>query len=133
LLATYWWRRLILPVLLVGAGVALLFGVLHSLLQVWHLRIDAAGMGFKRVLGRPRALTWEDIRLIRPATRSEVFLCGWLRPLITREPSPTLSARGHFRIEWAGGFCFFPPKDPAEFCRAVRRFRPDLVEQQAVS
>jgi hypothetical protein len=106
--------------------------VLMLCFMVSRLSIDGAGVAFKRSLGQPRFLRWSDIQSIRPAPRREVFLQGWLRPWPTREPTRTMSAYGHYRIEWTGGFLFFPPKDPALFQRAVGKFAPNVLRSAEV-
>ncbi|HUT90675.1 MAG TPA: hypothetical protein VMY37_14325 [Thermoguttaceae bacterium] len=93
-----------------------------------RLLIDASGIAFERRAGQPRFLRWSEICVVRPATRREVLLRAWLWPWsFSREPSKTKSTLGHYRIEWADGYVFFPPKDPALFENAIRKFRPELL------
>lgn len=109
----------------------LVLGILICILllrfAVSRLSIDAGGIAFERRVGQPRFLRWTDIRSVRPAPRREVFLQAWLRPWPTREPTKTKSTLGHYRIEWADGYVFFPPKDPALFEKAIRKFCPRLL------
>jgi hypothetical protein len=96
--------------------------------SVWSVRADAAGLRFKRFLGTPKFLAWSDIRRVSEATRSEVIVHGWLWPLLpAREMTPALSARGHIRIEWDDGYCYFPPRDPKGFLTYVRGRVPSNV------
>ena len=116
----------------------LLLGFL-LLAAAWQLRrwtlsrllIDASGIAFERRAGQPRFLRWSEICVVRPARRREVLLHAWLWPWsFSREPSKTRSALGHYRIEWADGYVFFPPKDPALFEKAIRKFCPELLVKE---
>ena len=109
------------PSLLPMAGalcVGLLFLLPYALVSVWRLSIGPSGIEFKRMAGEPRSLTWEEIGAIRAASRREVFLRGWINPKFPpREPSNTMTARGHYRIEWTGGYCYFPPNNAEQFAQ----------------
>ena len=111
---------------LAGAFILLQAGGIYELLcRVRRLRVDAAGIAFGRRLGKPKFLAWGQIRGIRPATRSEVFIHAWL--WLWLEPTKSESTAGHYRIEWDDGCRFFPPKDPALFENAIRKFCPHLL------
>jgi hypothetical protein len=104
---------LILPLLSIG----------FSLHAVEWLRIDEQGIRFGRRWGTPKFLPWTAVRHIRPATRREVVLFGWLwPPFPPREATRALTSVGHYRIEWEGGYCYFPPDDEGTFRRAVERW-----------
>ena len=112
---------------LIGAalGGALLVLFVVPLFTVRQLTIDAEGIYFQRVLGSPKTLRWSQIRRITPATRAEVVLWGWLLPPFpSRESTRCMSTRDQFRIDWGRRSCYFPPHDPAEFVRIVRRWFP---------
>ncbi|HEY6563874.1 MAG TPA: hypothetical protein VIY86_05225, partial [Pirellulaceae bacterium] len=98
-----------------------IYGV-YVMFAVWSLRLDTRGIEFRRFLGRPKFLRWDEMTSIRPATRTEVVKDGWLWPLFpAREMTACLSARDHVRFEWDSGFCFFPPKDADAFLRLAER------------
>jgi hypothetical protein len=113
----------------VAAAAAFAVVVLASLLtQVHSLRVDARGLRFGRRRGRPRAIPWEDVLAVEPAPSREVVVRGWLWPPVTpREATRSLSSQGHYRIEYRGGTCYFPPIDVVAFRAAIRRWRPDLL------
>jgi hypothetical protein len=95
------------------AGMIIFVGLIWSLINtvVHWLKIDAFGLTFGRRAGGPRHLAWEEIRSITPASRREVVLHGWLwPPFRPREATRCQSSLGHYRIEYAGGYCFFPPR-----------------------
>lgn len=114
----------------IGIGVVLLLPVaIYELRRrVRRLRVDGGGITLERRLGKSTLLPWEDVRRIRPATRREVliYLCLWL----WLEPTKSDTTAGHYRIEWTGGYFYFPPKDPLLFERAVRRFCPRLLGEE---
>jgi hypothetical protein len=96
-------------------AVVAIYGV-FMMFTVWSLRLDARGIEFRRLVGRPKFLRWDEITSIRPATRVEVVKDGWLWPLFpARETTACLSAKDHIRFEWDSGFCFFPPEDADDF------------------
>lgn len=120
---------------------AILFGVLLlscifliawvSQYQVSRLLIGVNGVEFQNASRAIRSLAWDRIHSIRPATRGEVFIQGWLwPPFPSKEPTKTLSTCGHFRIEWDQDYCFFPPKDPALFEQTIMRFHPELLQSE---
>jgi hypothetical protein len=91
---------------------------------VWSVELSADGVRFIRLFGTPRFLRWDEITTIAEAPRREVVLHGWLWPLFPpRELTPALSALGHFRIRWSGGWCYFPPSDTETFKKEVDEFR----------
>ena len=113
----------------IGLGIGLLLvlpaAIYEMLCRLHGLRIDAAGVVFKHGLGKLKFLTWEEILAIRPATRWEVLIHAWL--WLWLEPTKSESTSGHYRIEWSGGFVYFPPNDPVLFEKAVRKFCPRLL------
>jgi hypothetical protein len=91
---------------------------------VWSLELSSAGIRFVRFCGTPKLLRWDEITDIAEAPRREVVLHGWLWPMFPgREMTPALSALGHFRIRWSGGFRYFPPAHTDEFKRQINEFR----------
>ncbi len=96
------------------AGASFLF-VVNS------LEVQADGVIFRRVLGTPKRLVRANILSVEEASRSEVFVHGWLWPPwpAAREMTMCMSAKGHFRFRWKGGCCYFPPKDREPFMRAI--------------
>jgi hypothetical protein len=104
-------------------AVLTIYGV-FMMFAVWSLRLDTRGIEFRRLLGTPKFLRWDEITSIRPATRMEVVKDGWLWPLFpAREMTACLSARDHIRFEFDSGFCFFPPEDADEFLRITATLR----------
>jgi hypothetical protein len=118
-----------------AAMAALLAVVLEaSVTGVRWLRVDAGGIRFGRHRGTPRSIPWGDVLSVEPAPRREVVVRGWLwPPLARREPTGSLSSFGHYRIEYRGGTCYFPPVDAVAFRAAIRRWRPDLLQSEAGS
>ena len=101
---------------------------LYNTWMVSRVALDAAGIAFERRAGQPRFIRWSEIRIVRPATRREVFVSAWLWPWTwAREPSKTKSACGHYRIEWTDRYVFYPPRDPELFENAIRKFCPRLL------
>lgn len=104
------------------AGIFMILSVyvLILLFTVWTLRVSETGIEFRRIFGSPKFLEWTEFSSIRPATRREVILRGWLWPLFpAREMTACLSARDHVRFEGPFGVCFFPPGDTKEFFKLV--------------
>jgi hypothetical protein len=129
--AAWWWLgRVVAVVVGVGIGVVLLLpaGIYELLHRVEHLRVDAAGITVERRLGKSTLLAWKEVRRIRQATRAEVlrYVCLWLWLGTTG----SLSTAGHYRIEWTGGYLYFPPKDPALFEEAIRKFGRQLLVKE---
>jgi|GEM_PF-2100790 len=116
-----------------AALAALLWAVLDvSLMGVRWLRVDAGGLKFGRRRGTPRSLPWAEVLSVEPAPRREVVVRGWLwPPLARREPTGSLSSFGHYRIEYRGGTCYFPPVDAVAFRDAIHHWRPDLLQSEA--
>jgi len=86
---------------------------------VWRLEISSTGVCFVRLFGMPKFLPWSEIKAVKKVTRAEIVR-AWFWPILPkREPTYTISARDHYRIEWATGFAYFPPKDIQAFERYV--------------
>ncbi|HUF13404.1 MAG TPA: hypothetical protein VMN78_09910 [Longimicrobiales bacterium] len=99
---------------------ALVTGV--GLFTVTALEVDATGIRFRRLIGQPRFLPWEKVTGIRRAERAEVVLRGWLLPPIPpRGAALTLTSLGHYRFDWDGGSCYFPPADENALLEIVER------------
>lgn len=93
-----------------------------ALFTVSALELDDAGIRFRRLIGKPRFLAWESLTGVRRAERAEVVLRGWLLPPIPpRGAALTLTSLGHYRFDWDGGYCFFPPADETALLEIVQR------------
>lgn len=113
---------------LVAAG--LLAACMVTLTLVHWMRIDATGLRLGRLAGWPKSVRWEDVTGIRPASRSEVIVRGWLLPPVPpREATRCLSSLGHYRIDYRGGYFFYPPADEERFLKAVAFWRARHAEQ----
>jgi hypothetical protein len=113
---------------LTGLGGAALVLAAYLPDTVWRLSVEAGGIRFKRLLGKPKFLAWSEVDRIVSVSRRELFLHGWIwPPFPLKEPSPTMTAKGHYRIDWGGRYVYFPPTDPAVFEKAVRKFCPRLL------
>src|SRR5438045_2463852 len=55
------------------AACFLLLG-LYALVLVWSLRIEAAGIRFRRLLGRPKFLAWDRLTGVHEVTRAETVV-----------------------------------------------------------
>lgn len=94
--------------------------------SVWSISLSEDGIYFRRLLGSPKVLSWNDVVSIEAAPRWELIRKGWLWPLIpAREMTTSLSSQGHYRITWADGFSYYPPLDVAFFENHVSRFLTD--------
>ena len=83
-----------------------------ALYSVSALELDDAGIRFRRIAGRPRFLAWDNVTAVRRADRSEVVLRGWLLPpLPPRAAARSITSIGHYRFDWKGGSCYFPPAE----------------------
>lgn len=110
----------------IAAIYVMLFTLVH-----W-LRIDAVGLRLGRHAGL-RVVRWEDVTGIRPASRREVILHGWLFPPVPpREATRCSSSLGHYRIDHRRGYFYFPPADEKQFLGAVEFWRARHAERQAL-
>lgn len=125
---TYLLTRNAAVTLLAGPLVFLPLALFLAFSQVHWLKLDASGVTFGRHVGRPKRLRWEQITSIRPARASEVVRQGWLWPALRpRDATRSLTAEGHYRIEWNQQFCFFPPEDEHAFRTAVQHWAPGVL------
>lgn len=117
---------------LVGILTCVILSVIWHLFVVWGIEISPEGIRFRRTSGFPKFLPWGEIESIKPATRREVVLKGWLWPVFpAREMTLSLSAMHHYRIEWKGNFCFFSPVDPEGFEHSIGTYyRMDGAEKR---
>lgn len=93
----------------VANGIFLLF-------VVRRITMTTDGIRFHRILGSPKFLSWDRIKSIKLASRSELIVHGWLWPIFpSREITFSLSAIQHYRVTWQSGFCYYPPADPQQF------------------
>lgn len=105
--------------------------VVPNLFVVWQLRCDEEGLEFVRALGNPGKILWSEIESIEPPSPDEVMLQGWLWPRFPmREMTPTLTSVGHYRIRWAGGVAYFPPRDARQFLYAMEIGRWHATRQR---
>jgi len=122
-----------LPAAVIGVATDSFFGVFigfcgsyvfFSLFIVTSVSIDSRGMSFKRMFGSPRFLGWSSVHSITRPSRREVIIQGWLWPLFpSREMSPCMSSLGHVRIDWSGGYCYFPPQEIDRFLDAINAYK----------
>jgi len=124
-----------LPVAWCALWLALVFGlhVVDLLNTVRRLELSPSGIRFVRPLGQPKFLSWEQITRIRPASRREVIIQGWLWPpfpLLPRAATRAMTSLGHYRIEWDAGFCFFPPSEEQTFVDTIRCYLSDRPSAQ---
>jgi hypothetical protein len=74
-------------------------------LSVWSITLSEDGIHFRRFLGSPKLLLWNEVVSIEVTPRWELIRKGWLWPLIpAREMTTSLTSLGHYRITWADGF-----------------------------
>jgi hypothetical protein len=108
----------------VGLYAGWMLVVATVVLTVVHwMRIDERGITLGRRVGR-KFVAWEDVTEIRPATRREVVVDGWLWPPVPpREATRCLSSIGHYRIDHRGGHFYFPPADEHQFLGALEYWR----------
>jgi hypothetical protein len=92
-------------------------------LSVWSITLSEDGIHFRRFLGSPKLLRWNEVVSIEVTPRWELIRKGWLWPLIpAREMTTSLTSLGHYRITWANGFCYYPPLDVELFEKHVSNF-----------
>jgi hypothetical protein len=108
---------------LVGAvSTAILIFIIFTFFSVWSAKVTDEGIYFKRLLGYPKFLPWNQIIDISVAPRKELIIHGWLWPLMpAREMSASLSSLNHYRISWDKGYCYYPPSDMPAFERAINQ------------
>jgi hypothetical protein len=93
---------------------------LFALYSVRFILVDATGIKFARILGKPKLLTWSEIKEVSLVSRGELIVHGWLWPLLpAREMTPCLSSQGHYRISWGKDCCYYPPADVELFKSVV--------------
>lgn len=107
------------PFVVVAVFVAVYLSFLSF--SVFRLEASVSGLYFKRLLGSPKFLRWDEIKEIKEVGRRELVLQGWLWPLFpAREMTPSLSSLHHYRITWGRRHCYYPPENPQEFEELVR-------------
>lgn len=93
-----------------------------GLYSVSAIELDDTGIRFRRFAGRPRFLAWDNLTAVRRADRAEVVLRGWLLPpLPPRAAARSITSVGHYRFDWKGGSCYFPPADEAALIDHLER------------
>jgi hypothetical protein len=101
------------------AAVAVIALALYSVSAV---ELDDVGIRFRRITGRPRFLSWDNVTAVRRADRAEVVLRGWLLPpLPPRAAARSITSIGHYRFDWKDGSCYFPPADEAALLAHLER------------
>src|SRR6476646_6142082 len=81
--------------------------------SVFSLAVGEEGIKFNRLFGSPKSLSWTDITAIEPVSSQEIIFEGWLWPLFpAKEMTFCLSSRGHYKISYRGGHCYYPPENP---------------------
>jgi hypothetical protein len=91
--------------------------------SVWSMTLSADGIRFHRLFGSPKFLPWSTVQTVEIAPRWEVITKGWFWPLLpAREMTTSLTSLRHYRISWAGGFCYYPPADAEAFRQYVTRY-----------
>lgn len=104
--------------------------VLFLSFSVFSLSLDDKGIKFHRLFGIPKNLTWDEIVKIEHVSPRELVVKGWLWPLFpAKEMTACFSTRGHFKITYQGGFCFYPPKDVETFTALIRQSKPSALSQ----
>jgi hypothetical protein len=99
----------------------LLIYVAYLCFTVWSITLDAEGIRFHRLIGRPKFLPWSSVLEIEVAPRWEMICCGQLWPRFPPlEMTASLATTHHYRISWRSGYCYYPPVDPAAFESVVR-------------
>jgi hypothetical protein len=107
------------------AGMMTLLGTMltASATTVFWMKVDERGITLGRRAGR-RFVGWDEVTGIRPATRREVIVDGWLWPPVPpREATRCFSSIGHYRVDHRGGHFYYPPADAAQLLEAVDRWR----------
>lgn len=125
LLAGYVPLRLVLDAPAAAIGALLIAGLVVVALgafSVAALELDDAGIRFRRLIGRPRFVAWDNVTGVRRADRAEVVLRGWLLPpLPPKAAARSVTSIGHYRFDWRGGSCYFPPADEAALLAQLER------------
>ena len=113
-----------------AAGVAAYLALYLTWLafSVTRLEFDESGVHFRRWLGSPKSIPWDQLESIEVAPTAELVVRGWLWPLFpAREMTFSLTSRGHYRFRYAGGFSYFPPRDQEQFLALVTRYRRNVA------
>lgn len=105
-----------------GFVTLLLIAAAFLLFTIRSARISSAGIRFVRILGQPRFLAWQEIVDVSEAPRLEVLIHGWSVPRFPpREITSASTTMGHFRIQWTGGWLYFPPAEVGQFRKLVQQ------------
>lgn len=93
-----------------------------ALCTVRGIELDDTGVRFLRTAGRPRFVSWDNLKGVQRADRAEVVLRGWLLPpLAMRACNASLTSLGHYRFDWPGGSTYFPPADEGALLTVLER------------
>ena len=93
-----------------------------GLRMVREIELDDTGIRFRRYVGGPRFVSWDNLIAVRQADRAEIVLRGWLLPpLAMRACNASLTSLGHYRFDWRGGSVYFPPADEAALLTVLER------------
>ena len=106
--------------LLAIAGIlSVVLGMLLRL-NVQHVTATESGLHLGRQWGASRFVEWRDIEGIRRASRREYLFVSYFKP---RHTSPLcMTYRDHFRIDWRGGYFYFPPEEPEVFVETIESY-----------
>ncbi len=96
---------------------------------VRYLVVDENGILFKRIIGNPKYIAWENLENVELSKPLNTVLKGWIWPLTPpREMTFSLSAHGHFEFEYNGGkIVFFPPKSENELLNVIQEHKPQVL------
>jgi hypothetical protein len=105
-----------------GVAVPVVIYFVFLSFSVSSMTLSADGIRFHRLFGSPKFLPWSIVQSVEIAPRWEVITKGWFWPLFPcREMTASLTSLRHYRISWAGGFCYYPPADSEAFHQYVTR------------
>ncbi len=98
--------------------------ILFLSFSVSSISVGEEGIKFKRLFGTPKSLSWSEITAIEPVSPKELIFKGWLWPIFpAKEMSFCLSSNGHFKINYHGGYCYYPPANPENFMAIISQYK----------
>jgi hypothetical protein len=105
-----------------GVAVPVVIYFVFLSFSVSSMTLSADGIRFHRLFGSPKFLPWSIVQSVEIAPRWELITKGWFWPLFPcREMTASFTSLHHYRISWAGGFCYYPPADAEAFHQYVTR------------
>lgn len=101
---------------------------------VRYLIVNENGIQFKRILGSPRTITWQELESIEVSSPLNTIVYGWLWPPIpAREMTYSFSAYEHIQFTYAGGKrVYFPPKQASEFVELVNEYQGQALTRPSI-